>query len=215
MLIDDDRLFPADPSMRGIARRLYASVKDLPIISPHGHTDPRWYAEDAAVSRSGDALRGAGPLRFPHALQPGHRARRARRPATRRRGGGFRPARGLAAFRGELSPLPRHADADVARPCLCDALRLQRAALGAPPPTATSTVSARRSRPPEFRPRALFERFSIEAIATTDSPLDTLDHHAAIRHRAGAAACSRPTGRTRSSIPTSKAFAPMSKSSES
>jgi glucuronate isomerase len=42
-----DRLLPADPETRAIARDLYASVKDLPIISPHGHTDPAWYAEDA------------------------------------------------------------------------------------------------------------------------------------------------------------------------
>ena len=47
MLIDDDRLLPADPASRPVARRLYEGVKDLPILSPHGHTDPRWYAEDA------------------------------------------------------------------------------------------------------------------------------------------------------------------------
>ena len=45
-LLDDDRLFPADPSTRAVARRLYAQVQALPIVSPHGHTDPRWYAED-------------------------------------------------------------------------------------------------------------------------------------------------------------------------
>jgi glucuronate isomerase len=33
----------------------------------------------------------------------------------------------------------------------------------------------------EFRPRALFERFNIEAITTTDSPLDDLRHHRKIR----------------------------------
>ena len=42
-----DRLFPADPAIRGIARRLYATVTDLPIISPHGHTDPEWFASNA------------------------------------------------------------------------------------------------------------------------------------------------------------------------
>ena len=46
MLIDDDRLFPPDAATRAVARRLYAAVKDLPLVSPHGHTDPRWYAED-------------------------------------------------------------------------------------------------------------------------------------------------------------------------
>src|SRR5215208_2549766 len=46
-LIYADRLFPADFASRAVARRLYAEVRDLPIVSPHGHTDPRWYAEDA------------------------------------------------------------------------------------------------------------------------------------------------------------------------
>ena len=43
-----DRLMPLDPTARAIARRLYDSVATLPIVSPHGHTDPRWYAENAA-----------------------------------------------------------------------------------------------------------------------------------------------------------------------
>lgn len=41
-----DRLFPADPVCRSVARRLYEEVKALPIISPHGHTDPAWFAEN-------------------------------------------------------------------------------------------------------------------------------------------------------------------------
>ena len=45
--LHDDRLFPADVATRGIARELYASVADLPIISPHGHTDPSWFADNA------------------------------------------------------------------------------------------------------------------------------------------------------------------------
>ena len=49
------------------------------------------------------------------------------------------------------------------------------------PPTSTTTPSPPRCRPPPFRPRALFERFGIEVIATTESPLDPLEHHAAIR----------------------------------
>ena len=44
MALHRDRLFPADAATRDIARRLFASVEKLPIISPHGHTDPRWYA---------------------------------------------------------------------------------------------------------------------------------------------------------------------------
>ena len=44
--LDPDRLFDAEPKARAIARALYAGVKDLPLVSPHGHTDPRWYAEN-------------------------------------------------------------------------------------------------------------------------------------------------------------------------
>ena len=47
-LIHDDRLFPADPTMRNIARRLYAEVRDLPLICPHGHTQASWFANDEA-----------------------------------------------------------------------------------------------------------------------------------------------------------------------
>jgi glucuronate isomerase len=46
--LDEDRLFPVDPAGRGLARALYDGVRSLPIVSPHGHTDPRWFAEDAA-----------------------------------------------------------------------------------------------------------------------------------------------------------------------
>jgi len=46
-LTDPDRLFPVEPHLRDQARALYHSVRDLPIISPHGHCDPRWFAENA------------------------------------------------------------------------------------------------------------------------------------------------------------------------
>ncbi len=46
-LLHPDRLFPPDPATRDLARRLHESVERLPILSPHGHTDPRWYAENA------------------------------------------------------------------------------------------------------------------------------------------------------------------------
>ena len=54
IIMEEDRLFPSDPIQRQIARRLYGEVKDLPIISPHGHTDPRWYADDIPFSNPSD-----------------------------------------------------------------------------------------------------------------------------------------------------------------
>ena len=168
MLIHDDRLFPADPATRahgapalcerqGSADRLAARPYRSALV-----------CRGRAVSRSGDAVRRSRPLHFPHALQPGHRARTPRHPAALRRRGGLRPARGLAPFRRALPSLPRHADAHVARPCLRDAVRLQRAALGAPPPTTISTASARRS-----RPRNSVRARSSSASASRRSPRPT------------------------------------------
>ena len=45
-----DRLLPAEPGVRSTARELYESVKDLPIISPHGHVPPQWLAGDIPFS---------------------------------------------------------------------------------------------------------------------------------------------------------------------
>ena len=44
LVLHPDRLFPSDERTREIARSLYQDVKDLPIVSPHGHTDPAWFA---------------------------------------------------------------------------------------------------------------------------------------------------------------------------
>src|SRR6202041_4040331 len=46
MILNEDRLFPAELNTRSIARRLYSSISALPIISPHGHTNPRWFADN-------------------------------------------------------------------------------------------------------------------------------------------------------------------------
>src|SRR5688572_7540113 len=48
--LHQDRLFPTVPAERAIARRLYAEVRNLPIISPHGHTEPAWFADDEPFS---------------------------------------------------------------------------------------------------------------------------------------------------------------------
>lgn len=41
-----DRLFPSGEPARSIARELYGEIEGLPIVSPHGHTDPAWFAEN-------------------------------------------------------------------------------------------------------------------------------------------------------------------------
>ncbi|HET9160387.1 MAG TPA: glucuronate isomerase, partial [Caulobacteraceae bacterium] len=56
LTLDQERLFPAGPGVRAIARRLYDEVKALPIVSPHGHTDPAWFADNAPFSDAASLL---------------------------------------------------------------------------------------------------------------------------------------------------------------
>ena len=45
-MMHPDRLLPAEPGERAIARWLYEAVRDLPVISAHGHVDPRLLLDD-------------------------------------------------------------------------------------------------------------------------------------------------------------------------
>ncbi|MEO6103644.1 MAG: glucuronate isomerase, partial [Pseudoxanthomonas sp.] len=178
--LHEDRLFPAEPTQRAIARRLYALVAKLPIISPHGHTDPAWLAGNAAFANATELLlvpdhyvfrmlysQGVplDALGIPRA--DGSRAAVDPREAWRLFAENFH------LFRGTPSSMwLNHVFHDVF------GLRLRLAAGSADHYYDTITDALQL---PDFRPRALFERFNIEVIATTESPLDPLDHHAAIR----------------------------------
>jgi glucuronate isomerase len=54
--LHSDRLFPADAGTRALARSLYEHVHKLPIISPHGHTDPAWFAYNEPFGDAVDLL---------------------------------------------------------------------------------------------------------------------------------------------------------------
>ena len=171
-----DRLFPADPATRDLARQLYATVKDLPIVSPHGHTDPQWFADDAPFPNASALFIVPDHYVFRMLYSQGVALEDLGVP---RRDGGpveadarkiwHRFAASYHLFRGtptriwldhafstifdlneRLSPSNADRFFDRINECLAT---------------------------PAFRPRALFERFNIEVIATTESPLDPLDHH--------------------------------------
>ncbi len=50
LVLDENRFFDPDPTIRTIARELYERVKDLPIVCPHGHVDPRIFADNKPFS---------------------------------------------------------------------------------------------------------------------------------------------------------------------
>jgi glucuronate isomerase len=174
-----DRLLPAEPAARDIARALYAEVAQLPIVSPHGHTDPAWFAGDAAWTNPAELLLAPDHYLYRMLYSQGVPLDRLGVPNR----GGASPAdpreawRLLAShyhlFRGTPSRLwLDHVFAEV--------FGLE---VAFEPATAdhyfdriTDALAT-----PAFRPRALFDRFNIELLATTEGPHEDLVHHGAIR----------------------------------
>jgi glucuronate isomerase len=181
--LDPDRLFSSDATQRGIARRLYARIAELPIISPHGHTDPAWFATNLPFANATELLlvpdhyvfrmlysQGVSldALGIPRA--DGSRADSDPRAAWRL----F--AEHYHLFRGTPSSLwLNHVFHEV--------FGLRERLDGASADRYYDHITAS-LQTPGYLPRALFERFDIEVIATTESPLDPLSHHQAIRDSA-------------------------------
>ena len=180
LVLHPDRLFPPDPATRELARRLYATVKDLPIVSPHGHTDPQWFADNAPFANAralfitpdhyvfrmlysqGVPLQDLGiPRRDGGAVEQD--ARRIWRTFAER----------FHLFHGTPTRIwLDHAFATVFG--VDERLTAESA------DRVFDRINACLAEP-AFLPRALFERFNIEVLATTESPLDPLAHHAKIR----------------------------------
>ena len=176
MLIHEDRLFPADPGTRKIAKALYAQIAKLPVISPHGHTQASWFAKNE-------------PFPDPATLfvQPDHYV-----------------------FRMLYSQGVSMDSLGIGQPIIKDPRKVwrifaQHYYLFRGTPTRIwldysfqelfgfkdrlsektadhyfDTISEKLSKP-DFLPRALFEKFNLEVLATTDPPNDPLENHKAIR----------------------------------
>jgi glucuronate isomerase len=182
LTLSADRLLPADPGTRAIARRLYAAVAGMPIISPHGHVPAQWLADDVAFDDPVSLLLSPDHyvFRLLHArgvpldqLGVGGRvldAGQARRawllfceqwPAFRGTPARFWMESVLADVFG-VTERPSAASADAIYDRIAEALTRA-----------------------DYRPRALTGRFRIEFLATTDDPADDLRDHARLRADAG------------------------------
>ncbi len=170
-----DRLLPADPATREIARALYGTVRDLPIISPHGHTDPAWFASDAPFGNAAELLLHPDHYVFRMLYSQGVplAALGIGNPAADPRASWRLFAERYHLLRG--TPSRMWLDWVFAEVFGLDTL-LSAETSDRYFDTITAALAT-----PAFRPRALFERYNIEVIATTESPLDSLEHHAAIR----------------------------------
>lgn len=170
-----DRLFPADTDTRNIARRLYAEVAGLPIISPHGHTDPEWWATDAPFGNAAELLLHPDHYVFRMLYSQGVslEALGIRNPDADPRESWRLFAERYHLFRG--TPSRMWLDWVFAESFGLNVL------LGAETSDLYYDTITEKLATDAFRPRALFERYNIEVIATTENPLDDLRHHKAIR----------------------------------
>jgi glucuronate isomerase len=177
--LNPDRLFSPHVEVRGIARRLYAAVRDLPILSPHGHTDPEWFASNR-------------PFANPSALfiEPDHYVyrmlysqgvslealgipdREGRRADVDPRDAWALFARHYHLFRGTPSRLWLDW-------VFANVFGMTERLSAANADAYYDAIDAALARE-QFRPRALFDRYRIEVIATTEGPLDSLEHHRTI-----------------------------------
>jgi glucuronate isomerase len=181
LVLDEDRLFPAEAGVRSIARALYQEVKSLPIISPHGHTDPAWFAGNEPFANATELL-----------LTPDHYLLRMLYSQ-----GVPLEALGVVPVAGPAAPA---ADARAAWRTFASHYHLFRGtpsrlwldwvfaeSFGLEHRLEASTADQYFDRitsalqTDAFRPRALFERYNIEVLATTESPVDDLRHHKALR----------------------------------
>jgi glucuronate isomerase len=180
--LHEDRCFDPDPTIRRHARALYDETRALPIVSPHGHVDP-------VILASNDAFQDPVSL----IITPDHYILR------------MLYSRGVPLEALGVAPIdekPPNAERDPRKiwQTFADHWKLFRATptrawleyqlrevfgiqgelSSASAPLVYDTI-VERLQSPEFRPRALFKRFNIEVLATTDGASDTLEHHKALR----------------------------------
>lgn len=174
-----DRMFSSDPEQRSIARELFEAVEHLPIISPHGHCEPSWFAQNTPFPDPAELL-----------IVPDHYIYRML----------YSQGVGLEKIgiwhrdgtRPDIDPadiwqvFAEHWHLFLGTPTrlwlehvFVDVCGLDETLCGANARAIYDHIEAR-LRTPEFTPRALYERFNIEVLSTTDFATGTLQHHEAL-----------------------------------
>jgi glucuronate isomerase len=174
-----DRLLPSETGVLSIARELYDSVKDLPIISPHGHVPPQWLSEDIPFSNPTSLL--ITPDHYVNRLLHAYGVELSTLGVAQ---GTITEQQSREAFRTLCSHWSIYRGTPV-RYWLDDQLAgIFEIKVRPSAETADQIYDqiASSLESPEFKPRALYEKFKIEVLATTDDPCDDLAAHQFLRH---------------------------------
>jgi glucuronate isomerase len=176
-----DRFFDSDPAVRAAARELYEDMRQLPLVCPHGHVDPSLLSEDRAFPEPSALLITPDHYLFRMLFSQGVSLESlgvpARDPKTAIERDPRKVWRLFASHYHLFRGTPSRAWLDYELHELFGV----RERLGAESADRIYDQIAERLQSAEFRPRALFDRFNIEVLATTDAATDELRHHRAIR----------------------------------
>jgi len=175
-----DRLFPVDPATRAVARRLHAEIAQLPIVSPHGHTDPAWFAQNQNWANPAELLITPDHYVFRMLFSQGVALEDLGVPRV---DGGRVEADPRRIWRlfAERYHLFRGTPSRMWHDWVYSEVFGIDVRLTAETADHYYDIIDAALKTDAFKPRALFERYNIEVIATTESPLDPLEHHAAIK----------------------------------
>ena len=179
-LTDPDRLFPMEPSVRDMARALFDTVEKLPIISPHGHCDPGWFAENQRFPNPAELLVIPDHYLVRMLVSQGVTHAELGIP---QRGGGAHEADPRAVWRRFAS----HYHLFRGTPSAMWLDHSFEHLFGIDEILSADTADSYYDHidkclgRDDFRPRALFERFDVELLATTDAATDELGWHSQLR----------------------------------
>lgn len=188
LLMETDRYFSPDPAVRDVARALYASVAALPLVCPHGHVDPRVFADpDYNFGTPADLfiipdhyvvrLLYSQGVPMEDLLPTAEEAHMSAEDKARRHRAIWQTfADHFHLFRGTPTGL-------WIRDELRDIFGIQEKLTGANAQDIYDRIAEKLAQP-DFRPRALYARFNIEVLCTTDAATDSLEHHQRIRQSA-------------------------------
>jgi glucuronate isomerase len=199
LVLHDDRFFDSDPAVRRAARALYDEIRALPLVCPHGHVEPALLADDAPFPEPTALLITPDHYIFRMLYSQGIPLEALGVPMRPGVDGGDGAAPDGSAPDGS-GGVPFERDPRAIWRRFAEHYHLFRGTptgvwldhelyelFGVRVKLSGATAErvydqiAERLASPEFRPRALFERFNIEVLATTDAAGDPLPHHQRLR----------------------------------
>jgi glucuronate isomerase len=179
--LQSERYFDPDPQQRGIARELYSSIAHLPLICPHGHVDPRTFADpDFSLGTPTDLFLIPDHYIFRMLYSQGISLERLGIPTIDGSEVETDPRRIWQIFADNFHLFRGTPTGMWLTQELYSVFGVDEKLNGESAQSIYDNIAAQLAKP-EFRPRSLFERFNIEVLATTDAASDSLEHHRAIR----------------------------------